>query len=77
MTAMKIELDGVVLGKGMAVRHFDNLTLAERAGVHPDTVRAARAGHAITLASATRICRALANAPIDPILDKLIRTETD
>jgi len=69
---MKIAFDGVELGRGMAIRGLDDRALAGRAGVSPDPISAARHGREVTLASATRISRALANSPIDETLDLLV-----
>lgn len=57
----------------MQVRSLDDITLASLAGVSRDTVASARRGRPLTLASATRISRALAKSPIDETLEQLIQ----
>jgi lambda repressor-like predicted transcriptional regulator len=72
---MSVAVDSAVLRQEIARRGWSSRDLARAAQISPATVSAAVNGRPISATCLSLIARALAGAPPDEIIDKLLRDE--
>ena len=72
---MSISLNQDRLRLEMARRGWDAIDLARAARLSPATVSTALAGKAISAHSVAEIAKALARAPVDEFIDKLVNRD--